>query len=390
MEMKGLIIGIGAAGNKSVINLIEKDVVSSDDVMLINSTLMDIPAKYKEMAYILEGTDGGFGKERTASKEAMIKKLKSGTLPIKEKAAQGYKFVAIVSSTEGGTGSGASTILAQYIQSVVSLPVHLIGFAGFGSDGRGLQNTMEFLQDTKKEMTVSIIRNDRFLAENNGSKIKAEIAANEQLAIAIKVIEGQLIKESTQNIDPRDIYKTTNTSGYQIVEYLELPDKIRNKKDFENYLVQMCDDSHYMQTAPSMSRLAVILNLNENSQLYADDFTVLKERYGVCYEEYVHRQSEPGKEFIAFICSGMKMPIDEAKEIYQKYQEASQAVDKSEDNFFDEIKTMKGNSTDGLFNMKTPEVNSGSEDDFFSQFEDSAGADSDTEKPSAQTPVSEY
>ena len=132
MEMKGLIIGIGAAGNKSVINLIEKDVVSSDDVMLINSTLMDIPAKYKEMAYILEGTDGGFGKERTASKEAMIKKLKSGTLPIKEKAAQGYKFVAIVSSTEGGTGSGASTILAQYIQSVVSLPVHLIGFAGFG------------------------------------------------------------------------------------------------------------------------------------------------------------------------------------------------------------------------------------------------------------------
>ena len=51
---------------------------------------------------------------------------------------------------------------------------------------------------------------------------------------------------------------------------------------------------------------------------------------------------------------------------------------------------MKGNSTDGLFNMKTPEVNSGSEDDFFSQFEDSAGADSDTEKPSAQTPVSEY
>ena len=194
MEMKGLIIGIGAAGNKSVINLIEKDVVSSDDVMLINSTLMDIPVKYKEMAYILEGTDGGFGKERTASKEAMIKKLKSGTLPIKEKAAQGYKFVAIVSSTEGGTGSGASTILAQYIQSVVSLPVHLIGFAGFGSDGRGLQNTMEFLQDTKKEMTVSIIRNDRFLAENNGSKIKAEIAANEQLAIAIKVIEGQLIK----------------------------------------------------------------------------------------------------------------------------------------------------------------------------------------------------
>ena len=390
MEMRGLIIGIGAAGNKSVINLIESGVVSSDDVMLINSTLMDIPAKYKDMAYILEGTDGGFGKERTASKDAMLKKLKSGTLPVKEKAAQGYKFTAIVSSTEGGTGSGASTILAQYIQSVVKIPVHLIGFAGFGSDGRGLQNTMEFLQDTKQEFMVHIIRNDRFLAENNGSKIKAEQAANEELATTIKVIEGQLIKESTQNIDPRDIYKTVNTPGYQIVEYLELPDKIRNKKDFENYLTQMCDDSHAMQTAPSMRRLAVILNLNENSQLYADDFTVLKTRYGTAYEEYTHRQSEPGKEFIAFICSGMKMPIEEAKEIYERYQEASNAVDKSEDDFFSQIKSFKGNSDDASFNMSTPEVNSGSEDDFFSMFEDSkAGTDSDTQKPST-TPVSEY
>lgn len=393
MEMKGLIIGIGAAGNKSVINLIENEVVSKDDIMLINSTLMDIPDKYKDMAYILEGTDGGFGKERTASKDAMLKKLKSGTLPIKEKAEYGYKFVAVVTSTEGGTGSGASAILAQYIQSVIKLPVHIIGFAGFGSDGRGLQNTMEFLQDTKSEMTVHIIRNDRFLGENGMSKIKAEQAANDELAMIIKVIEGQLIKESTQNIDPRDIYKTVNTPGYQIVEYMELDEKIKNRKDFESDLIYMCDSSHSMQTKPSMKRLAVILNLNKNSQLYADDFTVLKQRYGTCYEEYTHRQNEPGKEFIAFICSGMKMPIDEAKELYEKYQEASAAVDKTEDDFFSEIKSFKGNSNDAMFNMANTEVNSGSEDDFFSQFESggSSGTDSDMQKPSQQTtPVEEY
>ena len=33
MEMKGLIIGVGAAGNKSVINLVENEVISKDDIM---------------------------------------------------------------------------------------------------------------------------------------------------------------------------------------------------------------------------------------------------------------------------------------------------------------------------------------------------------------------
>lgn len=390
MEMKGLIIGIGAAGNKGVINLIESEVVSKEDVMLVNSTLMDIPNKYKDMAYILEGTDGGFGKERTASKDAMLRKLQDESFPIKKKATDGYKFIAIVASTEGGTGSGASTLLAQYIEKVVKLPVHLIGFSGFGSDGHGLQNTVEFLQDTTPGMAVHVIRNDRFLADNNGSQIKAELAANDELAMTIKIIEGQLIRESTQNIDPKDIYKTVNTPGYQIVEYFELPDRIKNRKDFNNYLIDMCDNSHSMQTKPSMKRLAVILNLNDNSQLYADDFSVLKERYGVCFDQFVHRQNETGKEFIAFICSGMKMPIDEAKEIYAKYQEASNAVDKSEDDFFSEFGSLKGNSNDSIFSIGTEEINSGSDEDFFKQFTKS-GTDSDRQKPNQQTtPVEEY
>ena len=65
MEMKGLIIGVGAAGNKSVINLVENEVVSKDDIILVNSTTMDVPDAYKSMTHILSGTDGGVGKERS-------------------------------------------------------------------------------------------------------------------------------------------------------------------------------------------------------------------------------------------------------------------------------------------------------------------------------------
>ena len=41
------LIGIGAAGNKAAINAVENKVIAIENVMLINSTLRDIPADYK-------------------------------------------------------------------------------------------------------------------------------------------------------------------------------------------------------------------------------------------------------------------------------------------------------------------------------------------------------
>ena len=387
MEMKGLIIGIGAAGNKSVINLVENEVVSIDDVMLINSTTMDVPDEYKSIMQILSGSKkGGFGKERSKSKEAMFNDLRSGKINIKNKVANGsYEFVAVVTSTEGGTGSGAATVLAQYVEQVIKLPVHLIGFTGFLDDVRGPRNTMEFMQDISKNMTVHLIRNDRYFQDGDHSVINAELAANDGLVNRMRVITGQVIRESKQNIDPTDIEKTVNLPGYEIAEYYELEDKIRNKKDFERILAQMCDYSASMQSK-GMGRMGVILNLNENSLLYTDDYSVLRNRYGVPYEQFVHRQSEPGKEFIAFICSGMKMPMDEVNEIYEQYQKISGSIDMSEDPFFDWAANAKGNSADSMFDTHKVEINSGDEDAFFASHE---VKDSDSKKP-ATTPASEY
>lgn len=391
MKMKGLIIGIGAAGNKAVINAIEKGVIDLEDCMLINSTLNDVPAKYKDNAFILGvNTGGGCGKERTKSKDAILEDLRAGRIPVKQKienARESYSFITIVSSTEGGTGSGAATMLAYYAQSVIKLPVHLVGFTGFGSDPRGLQNTMEYFEDLEQGVIMHLIRNDKFLQETR-SQIKAEIAANDEFAQLLKVISGQLIVESTQNIDPRDLYKVVNTPGYEVAEYMDLDNKIRNKQDFDDALKRMCDESHSMETTPSMLRLAVVINAPENAQIYCEDFKVLKEKYGNCFELYVHRQSEPDGDYIAFIASGMKMPMDEVKQIYDSYSAESEAVDKSDDDFFSKVKGMKGNPDDAMFTMNTvSEINSGSEDDFFAKF---AGKGDSPKVAPAVDPVKEY
>lgn len=52
------VIGIGAAGNKAAINAVENKIINIDSVMLINSTLRDIPADYKGLKIEYNGSYG--------------------------------------------------------------------------------------------------------------------------------------------------------------------------------------------------------------------------------------------------------------------------------------------------------------------------------------------
>ena len=50
MSLKAKVIGLGAAGNKAAITLIEEKVVDPKQVVLLNTTLKDVPEKYAEYA----------------------------------------------------------------------------------------------------------------------------------------------------------------------------------------------------------------------------------------------------------------------------------------------------------------------------------------------------
>lgn len=385
---KILLIGAGAAGNKAAIQVVEDGVIPQEDLLLVNGTNMDVPLNYREKCYVLEKVkesetgfepieeedDGGFGKERTPAKNSTFYALQTGKIPLKRIIQENkYKYAIIVASMEGGSGSGSSVLLAQYIIKACKIPVHVFGFAGFGEGGRGLQNTIEFMQDIDKGVTTHIIKNDSFLSDTNNLKIKSEIAANKEFSNQVKVLIGYLIRESSQNIDSTDRFKTVNTSGYEIVEYKEIDNKIRNKKDFESILISICDESHNMPTSASAKRIAIMINTSQNGLIYCDDYTVLKDRYGSPYEPYWHRQSESDlPDFVAIISSGMKMPIEEVKAIYNKYNEESESVDTSEDEFFSQIQTFKGNQKDSQFDMKNI-ISDSSEDDFFASYKVTKG-----------------
>lgn len=363
------VIGIGAAGNKAAINVVENKIIDMDSVMLINSTLRDIPTDYKGLKIEYDGSYGGCGKERSKAFDLAMKNLKDGKIPLKEflcldNPEKKAELVVIVTSTEGGTGSGSSVVIGKYIQNVLGIQVHMFGFAGFQSDVRGLKNTVEWFQELESDFTVECIENSKFLAECRGNKIKAELAANTEFGKKLGILMGNPIRDSGHNIDKMDLLKVSTEPGFMFIESVNF-EKIKNKEQFESMVIEMIDNTKSVDISDITSRrIGVIINIAESATDYISYEEILHERYGIPYEMFLHIQHEADMpEFIAIIVSGVKMPVEEVQKIHNEYQTRMSRVDRNEDSFFAASKNLAlEDDSDLSLKSKKHTVN---ESDFF-------------------------
>ena len=164
--LEAQVIGVGAAGNKAALELLKNGTIGEKNrIMLINSTPKDIPAEYADM-FIQIGSNaslGGCGKEPDIGERICIDALKEGKLNLEEWVLPTTKIVIVVCSTEGGTGSGATPVIAKYLREVMGMNVHVFAFLGFEEDARGLLNTVNFFKRLPEDVTVEAIRNKNFL-----------------------------------------------------------------------------------------------------------------------------------------------------------------------------------------------------------------------------------
>jgi cell division GTPase FtsZ len=368
--MKTLLIGVGAAGNKAVYEAVNCKLFKETDTVIINSTSKDFPKDYKGNKIILSPNDTGCGKERSAAKEYVKLAIKAGKLNIEN--ISNYDTIIICTSVEGGTGSGSTPIIAQYFKQVANKNVHVVAFTGFEEDVRGLANTVEFFQELDKDIVVQTISNASFLEKANNNKFKAEELADKEMCTRIRVFTGMDFIESEQNIDDTDINKVSNTTGYMTVEYKQLRKPLEEQEDFNKVIKNMIYNSHSIKSNnPGAIRTGVILNISPESVDAIDySFTDIYETYGKPYENFLQKQWDGKKEYIAFIISGMNMPLDEVKGIYERYKEASEKVNKEVDKFNKEMNSLSLNEEDEMFNMLKSQEKGMSTTDFLSQFDD--------------------
>lgn len=363
MMLNAKIIGIGAAGNKAAIELMNEIPELQNSIMLVNTTLKDIPMEYREHAVELEGLYKGCAKERSVANNIMMENLKSNKFdyPYDDKDA----MTIIVTSAEGGTGSGASIMLAKYISSVYKTHIHFCIFTGFEDDVRGLKNTVDLFKELDPSYTVEAISNKKFLDEAYGNRLKAEELANKKFCENIRILLGGTITESKQNIDESDLLKLVNTPGFMVIESANL-NKIKNVDDYNKRLISATDDSKSLTTEPTCKRFGTILDISDKESYFVDySNKVLKDRYGVPYESFSHIQNVHEDNTIQFIISGLKMPVEDIEEVYNDFINTRASVDVSKDEFFNKNFSTEANEFDTLTKSEKEKNINSAKADFF-------------------------
>lgn len=366
------VIGAGAAGNKAALTLIEKG-FNKDNVVLLNSTRKDIPESYDGRTIIFGSHRiGGCGKERDMGKQLILNDLRNNEISFDNIVDPDTNAVIIVSSTEGGSGSASTPIVAKYIKEVIGVPVIIVLLFGFNNDVRGMQNSIEICQELQDNYGVIGISNAKFLEQVSKNTAKAERMANEQFAKIVRIISGQDIIPSDQNIDDTDLLKIITTPGYMMVENVEIGN-IKNVELCDKLIKECIDNSTLVDTSKGVKRMGIIYEvesyLYDNIDLSAGK---IKDCYGIPYEIFTHLQPESAvegkKSNISWIIAGAPMPIKEVEAIYNNYMENTSRVNKDFDTFFDDVSSLKGQREDGKFNMLGFEEEKISKSDFFSEF----------------------
>ena len=346
------IIGCGAAGNKAVINLIEKNYLGEDvSYFLVNSTDRDIPAEYRNKSMIFGSSiySGGCGKERSLGKQLLLEDDRNGIRNIDHRIDGSADFITICGSTEGGSGSASMPLIAKYIKQVLHIPVIVVLFFGFNDDARGMQNSIEVCQELDDDIGVISICNSKF---KTGNKFKSESQANDHFGKIMRVLVGKDIHESTQNIDDTDLKKLVLTPGYLSIQTIEFPTSLKTTDQFNQFIDSAIDvESKSMESPnPSCKRLGVIFNVKNNNDNLDYSCTVAKQRFGNPYELFIHVQ-ENDVQSVTIIAVGQNLPLEEVENIYNEYKKASAAVNRDKDKFFETMNAFKGNPDDGAFNM---------------------------------------
>lgn len=351
------LIGLGAGGNKAGICAVMNHVMNIEDVMLLNSTLKDIPRDYEGLCIEFLDSYGGAGKERQMSYELCKKSIMNGHIPLEEFLHIGKpdqaELVVLVTSTEGGTGSGSTPLLAKYIREVFGVSVHIFLFTGFEEDVRGVKNTVEIFQELQDNFAVEAVKLKKYLVECNDNRIKAEEKADIDFCKKLSVLIGLQLRDSDHNIDPTDLLKISTTDGFMVIESALIEDKIKNRDQFRKIIIDMVDNSKSLDIdEPSQTKMAVIINIKKESTDYIDYNDILVERFGQCYEKFEHIQDEGDMtQFVAFISAGSKMPNGELDVVYNKYKEMTSRVNKDQDAFFGTIKKKSFLDADDAFDM---------------------------------------
>lgn len=356
--MQTMLFSIGAAGNKAAIRVLEHGILDESHVKLLNTTTKDIPDKYKintDLVVKFGSGLGGCGKEPAKGKKAMYDAITNKEIDFGSMLADDTKQVVIVTSTEGGTGCGATPIVAKYFEAM-NLPVHIFALVGFQDEARGINNTLKFFRELDSNIILHTIQNSVF-KDYTGNYSKAEEAANNEFVKQLEILIGSKMIPSSQNIDDTDHYKIATTSGYMDIKHIPLTG-VKNAEMADRAIINAFENGNNLDYVPSSKRVAIILNGSQKIQDSVDEGLECIKRYtGEPFEIYRHIQEHGDEEYIDIIVSGLDYPEKDIINMNNKYNSLKDKLNTTNKSVNDIFAGIDMDDEDDPFNMDIRRIN---------------------------------
>ena len=261
------VVGIGGAGGNAVNDMLESG-ITGVDFIAINTDLQDLNRSKTQTKVLLgKGTGAGAIPERgrIAAKESEEK--------IKE-VLEGTDMLFITAGMGGGTGTGASPVVAEIAKSmgiltvaVVTKPFDFEGPFKRKNADEGVENLKKFVD------TLIVIPNQQLykLPKINISLKNAFKEANNVFRIGIKGISDLITKQGFVNLDFADVKTVMKDSGIAMLGFGEASGDGRAKAATEQAL-----NSPLLEKSIEGAR-KILLNITSGEDMGLDEVTEVSE-----------------------------------------------------------------------------------------------------------------
>jgi cell division protein FtsZ len=211
------VVGVGGAGGNAVNTMIGAN-VQGIDFITINTDLQVLetslaPQKIQIGAELTKGLGAGSNPD-TGSQAALHDRDRiQGYL-------EGSDMVFITAGMGGGTGTGASPVIASLAKELGALTVGVITKPFFYEGKKRLMNTEEGIKQLKQYVdTLIIIPNDRIslVVEKGTPLLKSFTIANDVLRQAVQGISDLILTPGLINLDFADVKTIMESSGRAVM-----------------------------------------------------------------------------------------------------------------------------------------------------------------------------
>lgn len=211
------VVGVGGAGGNAINNMIASNlhgvefIAVNTDTQVLDTSLA--PIKVQIGASITKGL--GAGSDPAVGKESALEDRAS----IAERL-EGADMVFITAGMGGGTGTGASPVVASVAKEMGALTVAIVTKPFFYEAKVRAINAEEGIRELRNHVdTLIVIPNDRIalVVEKNTPLLKGFSIANDVLRQAIQGISDIILKPGLINVDFADVKTVMENTGKAVM-----------------------------------------------------------------------------------------------------------------------------------------------------------------------------